>query len=58
MDNEGEQKSAQAYQALGQLLLSPKPTISDDETKRALDYFSNASKYDADFLLWPRADTT
>lgn len=54
MDNEGEQKSAQAYQALGQLLLSPKPTISDDETKRALDYFSDTARYDEDFLPWPR----
>ncbi len=54
MDDEGEAKSAQAYQALGQLILCNDAPIPDIEATRALDYFSNASKFDPEFLPWPR----
>ena len=56
MDDEGESKSAQAYQVLGQLLLAPEADINDEETERALNYFSDSGRYSEDFLPWPRVD--
>ena len=46
-------KSAQAYQALGFVLLSPEVVPSDDEIERALNYFSEPEVYDENFLPWP-----
>ena len=39
MDDEGQAKSAQAYQAIGTLLVIKSKEVSEDEAKRALDYF-------------------
>ena len=39
MDDEGQAKSAQAYQAIGTLLVTKSKEVSEDEAKRALDYF-------------------
>ena len=39
MDDEGQAKSAQACQAIGTLLVTKSKEVSEDEAKRALDYF-------------------
>ena len=39
MDEERQAKSAQAYQAIGTLLVTKSKEVSEDEAKRALDYF-------------------
>ena len=55
MDDEGEGKSAQAYQVLGFLMLTKKgKNASDAEQIRALDYFADSAKFDEDFLPWPK----
>ncbi len=56
MDDEGEGKSAQAYQVIGNLLHKLGDGWFDsDEGIRALDYFSDTKKFDEDFLPWPRS---
>jgi hypothetical protein len=55
MDDDGQAKSAQAYQVIGFLCLSPPELpVSDDEQIRAMDYFLDTETYDEDFLPWPR----
>lgn len=39
MDDEGQAKSTQAYQVIGTLLVTKSKEVSEDEAKRALDYF-------------------
>ena len=39
MDEERQAKSAQAYQAIGTLSVTKSKEVSEDEAKRALDYF-------------------
>ena len=39
MDEERQAKSAQAYQAIGTLLVTKSKEVSEDEAKRAFDYF-------------------
>ena len=59
MDEQGQEKSAQAYQVIGTLLymLDDGGSVSDDEQIRALDYFSDDGKFDEDFLPWPTQPT-
>ncbi len=50
-------KSAQAYQVIGSCMTA----IGDDafesaDGQRALDYFSDETAFDENFLVWPRAD--
>ena len=47
-----EQKLAQAYQVIG-YLLHQCGLFESDEGQRALDYFSDISAFDVDFLPWP-----
>lgn len=47
-----EEKSAQAYQVIGQLL-SLCGMFESDEGQRALDYFSQTERFDPEFLPWP-----
>ena len=51
MDEEGEMKSAQAYQVIG-ILVMEAGLFEHPEAIRALDYFSETGKYDDDFLPW------
>lgn len=54
MDDEGEMMSAQAYQVIGFLSsLDPENIIPESEWVRALDYFSDTTKFDEEFLAWP-----
>ena len=39
MGDEGQAKPTQAYQVIGTLLVTKSKEVSEDEVKRALDYF-------------------
>mgnify|MGYP003627271460 CR=1 FL=1 len=55
MDDEGEEKSAQAYQVIGRLTLYGIQGVSQKEEVRALNYFSDTLLFDRDFLPWPKS---
>ena len=54
MGGKGQVKSAQAYQVIGTLLVTKTKEVSEDEAKRALDYFSDWTAFDEKFLPWPQ----
>ena len=53
MDDQGAEKSAQAYQVLGALLVGEPIQVSEEEAIRALDYFADEAAFDEEFLPWP-----
>lgn len=57
MSDRAEEKLAQAYQVIGNLLHQC-GLFESDEGRRALDYFSDSRVFDADFLPWPSGGDT